>query len=209
MLALTENIFNKTQIDLSNKQISDICVVKNGKLECVYFSKNELPPQEMLEMFIIIGQNEFFDHLWKQAKENLDASGDISFTDIFENVWKPTILNCQSLLSKIHKKSITVEEIRVYESIQDIGKQILALYSGMQKCFPDSISFTKSNPPNKWIKEVNDHITLFHKAYSEVHKNGLEYCLSLKNSQSLTGDFSMIQELNDQVSKNNVVMNSV
>jgi len=158
----------------------------------------------MLDMFITVGKkfrNDFFDHLWKQSAETLNISGDVSFQDIYENVWKPTILNCQSLLSKFHDKSVTIEEIQAFKNFQEIGKQLLALYSGIQVCFPNYSLFTRSNPPNKWIKKVEDHITLLHNTYSMVHKNGLEYCLSLKNSLSLTGDFSMVQKLCDQVSK--------
>jgi len=158
----------------------------------------------MLEMFIIIGKefrNDFFDHLWKQSAETLDTSSGVSFQDIYENVWKPTILNCQSLLSKFHDKSVTIEEIQAYENIQDIGKQLRVLHSGIQVCFPNYTLSTRSNPPNKWIKGVEDHITLLNNTYNPVHKNGLEYCLSLKSSLSLTGDFSMVQKLEDQVSK--------
>ena len=177
-----------------------MCVMtRENQFEFVYLSKNELPPREMLENLVVLGKEYkscFFEHFWNQNSADLSAKAnddDVSFQRIISGVWKPTISNCESLLREFHNRSMKIEEMKKYGSLKVIGNHLNALCSGIHKCHPHSTSFPA---PGIWIQQVVNHIDMIMKVFGDVNVNIAEYCLSLKESLGLEGNFTKLMELN-------------
>jgi len=170
--------------------------MEQNQLKFIYLSESELPPREMLEKLMVLGKeckNCFFEYFWSQNGAEMSANDDVSFQLIMKKVWKPTILNCENILCTFQNKSISIKEMRKYESLQNIGFHLNALCSGMHKCYSNSESFPS---PGVWIQQLVNHINLFSRIFGNGNINISEYCLSLKESLGLEGDFTKLMELN-------------
>ena len=146
----------------------------------------------MLDNFTVFGKDyhtKWFDFQWKKHKAKLSNDGNITYTYIYENVWKPTISSCVSLLNGIFTKSLPLSDIKELY-IQNLATQLERLCSAMHNCYPRRLSFSK---PFSWIKGVAKHIEICQKFINNPeHIDAIKFCLKLKESLQLKGDFSDI-----------------
>ena len=206
IVELAKSVSDQVNCNLKSKPISSICQVgNNNQLTCTCFSFAELPPRKMLEGLMVLAKefhNYIFEYFWKKNSESFSASKqnmeDVLFSEVHEKVWKPTISNCQVLLCKIHDKSVTFAELSVYGHLQDLDSHLQALCSGMCKCYPSSNSLPL---PGEWIRQAVNHFMSFQRFSNSIKKNGIAYCLLLKESLKLKGEFSVVEDLNKQVSQ--------
>lgn len=158
----------------------------------------------MLDYFIFFGKEhhtKLFDLQWKQHKSNLSGDGDITFSCIYEKVWKPTISSCLSLLNGIFTKSLLLTDISKKLNIQTLGSQLEILCTAMHKCYPKELSFSE---PYSWIAERVNHIEVYMNFVKKSENvSALKYCLKLRELLQLKGDFLDITKLWKCVSKFN------
>ena len=161
---------------------------------------------EMFECFLIFGKecrNGFFDMMWQKSCEKFYASladkNSISFCDIYEQVWKPTIANCHSLLDGLFQKSITVSEVKHLSKQKDIHKHLTLLCAAMHQCYPKTKSAFPE--PKTWVSDVTKDISQLLTAFNHLEKlnSALTYCLTLKDCLKLKGDFSDLKDLDEKV----------
>ena len=149
-------------------------------------------PLEMLENFIVFGKEDhskWFDLQWKQQVDCLALGDNITFDYIYRNVWKPAISNCLSFLNRMYTKSLPLCDIKTLPT-QNLYSQLEPLCSAMEKCYKTEISFHK---PYQWIREAIRHINVYQKFVdNSEHISALNFCLKLKESLQLKGDFSDI-----------------
>ena len=149
----------------------------------------------MLDNFIVFGKeyhSKLFDFHWEQQKTRLSRNDDITYSHIYENVWKPTVSSCLLFLNGLYTKSLLLSDIKEL-SIQNLSRQLEILCSAMHKCYPTKLSFCE---PFNWITGVVKHIKVCQKFIGNPdHLNAIKFCLKLKESLQLKGDFSDIANL--------------
>ena len=149
----------------------------------------------MLNNFIVFGKEcrtKLFDFHWEQHKTRLSKNDDITYSHIYENIWKPTISSCLLFLNEIYTKSLLLSDIKKL-NIQNLNRQLQLLCSAMYNCYPTKLSFSK---PFYWITGVVKHIEICQKFISNPeHIQAIKFCLNLKESLQLKGDFSDITNL--------------
>ena len=205
IIELARSISDQVNRNLHGEKISSICQIdSNNQVTFTGFSFPEPPPSEMIEGLTVLAKeyhNNIFEYAWKKNSEsfcmNRQNMSDVSFSDVTEKVWKPTIFDCQMLLSKVYDKSITLAEVMVYGHLEDLDHHLQTLCLGMCKCFPNSKSFPT---PGEWIKHVINHMITLQRFSVGTKKNGIAYCLTLKESLKLKGNFSVLEDLHQQVS---------
>ena len=200
-----EDVSKELKSSLRTKRINEICrATPDGQLKCICFSINVEP--EMFEYFSIFGKehrNDFFDSMWLENCQIFYASvpdkKKISFCGIYEQVWKPTIVNCRSLLHGLCQRSITVSDIKPLSKQKDIDKHLTSLCVAMHHCYPETKSLFPE--PNKWVSDVSKDINQFLGAFNQLEKlnSALSYCLTLKERLKLKGDFSGLKDLDEKV----------
>ena len=146
----------------------------------------------MLDNFLVFGKNyrtKWFNFQWEKQKSKLSKDNNITYTYIYENVWKPTISSCVSLLNGLFAKSLSLNDIKEL-SIQNLTTQLEHLCSAVHNCYPRKLSFSE---PFNWIKGVAKHIVICQKFINNPeHVDAIIFCLKLKESLQLKGDFSDI-----------------
>ena len=204
-LDVTESISCELKCDLKTKEINSLCVVaKDSGFKCIHFSSDELPP-DMMEHFIAFDNSKLFESIWDEICGKLDEESINSFTDIYEHAWKPTIEGCKDLLYKLRNKTFAYPDIKCFTDRRNVNVQVTALYNAMHKCYPSEVS--SLSDPKQWIpiavKNINmylDFTSYSMKANSNsIQVNGVELCLKLKKLLKLKGDFSVVNNLNNQV----------
>jgi len=160
----------------------------------------------MIDNFSIFGKqykNELFDSMWSKScdkfYDSVPDKKNISFCDIYEQVWKPTIASCQLLLRVLYEKTITVSDIHLLGKHQDIDKHLTSLCVAIHHCYPDTKSVFPD--PKGWVSGVSKDINQLLKAFTQLEKLdlALSYCLSLKQRLQLKGDFSDLKDLDEKV----------
>ena len=153
-------------------------------------------PPEMLENFIVFVEehhSKWFDLQWQKQMSCLALTdGSITFNYIYESVWKPVISKCLLFLNGLYNKSLPLCDIKMLDTQNLVVKQLEQLCSAMQNCYKAKVSFCSSN---KWITEVIKHINVYKRFISKSeHINALKFCLKLKESLQMKGDFKDITD---------------
>ena len=191
--------------DLKAKEINNLCVVtKDGGFKCIHFSSDKLPP-DMVEHFIDFDNSQLFESIWNEICDKLDEESISTFTDIYEHAWKPTIEGCKNLLYKLRNKTFTYSDIKCFTDRRIINSQMTALYNAMYKCYDSQVSSLSDT--KQWIPLAVRNVTMYldftrysMKASSNTMQvNAVGLCLKLKELLKLKGDFSVIDNLNNQV----------
>lgn len=211
-LDVTKSISSELEGDLRAKEICSLCVdIGNGKFKCVYFSIDKLP-RDMIEHFILFNDCQPFEFIWNGFSHKLNKAS-ITFTDIYEEVWKPTIASCKDLLHNLCKKSFTFSDIECFvTNVKNIEFHVTTLYNAMYQCdftFVSSLSNSK-----QWIPQAVKNIAMyldFAKYAIQVKSNtvkvtAVEMCLNLKKLLRLKGDFSVVNNLDGQVRVLNIIL---
>ena len=175
-----------------------------GKKVCELAPPDYKIPIEMLENFVVFGKehhSKWFDSQWEQQVNS--SAPEISFDCIYENVWKPVISNCLSFLNRMYKKSLPLSDIKTLAT-QNLYSQLKPLCCAMQKCYKAEIFFSG---PYEWIRQVIKHIEVYQKIVNNSRHiiNALNFCLKLRESLQLKGDFSDITVVWKCVSTHNCI----
>ena len=198
---ISQEISINNNDEIYRKQICSICKVEDdGSYKCTCFSTSNLEC-EMVQNFILCGKynnghNKVFEYCWDQQIQlsAITTVKDICYDSVYKLVWKPTILQCQSLLSKLKDKTITLKEAESIYQIEDFSLQLSALDTAIRQCYP---SFKESlPPPKKWLPQTVAHIKLYHKiANNPKCTVAANVILKVQTSLKLKGNFKVVEDL--------------
>ena len=197
---ICQEIRDNSDDKLANKQISKVCKVEDdGSYKCICFSTSELK-DEMIHNFSTCGKydtncNKVFEYCWDQQVQlsGIATVKDVSYDSVYKQVWKPTIVQCQTLLCKLKNKTVTLEEAESLYQIENFTLQLLALCIAIDKCYPIS---NDSLLPNSWVSQTVAHIALYHEvANNPKCTQAAEVIIKIRTSLKLKGDFTIIEDL--------------
>jgi len=203
-IEIIQHVSEELKSPLRDKKISEICrTTPDGQMKCICFSVDVDP--EMIDNFAVFGKeckNDLFDSMWSENCEKFYDSvaiKNISFCDIYEKVWKPTIASCQFLLHVLYEKTITVSNVHLLGKHKDIDKHLTSLCAAMHHCYPDTKLVFPD--PKEWVLSVSKDINqlLGASTHLENLNLALNYCLTLKERLQLKGDFSDLKDLDEKV----------
>ena len=198
---ICKEISDNSDDKLASKQISQVCRVEDdGTWKYLCFTTSELN-SEMLHNLILFGKysgdfNKIFEYCWDQQIKLSDITTikDVSYDSVYEKVWKPTVKQCQLLLSVLRDKSITLEEVEFLYRMQNFSLQLLVLCNAMHQCYPkpsESLILATS-----WVSNTVSHIERYHEiANNPKCKEAAKVILDVKASLELKGDFKIIEDL--------------
>ena len=198
---ISQEVNENSNVKLADKQISEICKVEDdGSYNYICFSTSEVC-DEMINNFIICGKcnedfNKVFEYCWNHQikKSTITAVQDISYNCVYEEVWKPTIKQCQSLLIKLKDKTVTLEEVEILYQFDNLSLHLSILCKAMHQCYPN---LSESLPlPDKWILQTLSHIALYYEiANNPKCTEAANVILKVKKSLMLEGNFKLVEDL--------------
>jgi len=206
-LDVTKSISDQLNCDLKTKEISSLCVdIDNDNFRCIHLSIDKLP-RDMIEHFIVFGnkyKSKLFELIWEEKESQFcdkqDLTG-ITFSDIHKQVWTPTMKSCKNLLHKLCDKSFTYSDIKNFAHVGNIEDHVIALYNAMHQCYPAFVS--SLSEPQHWIPQAVKNITLYQDFASNTDQvNVVKLCLKTKELLRVKGDFSVVYNLDSEVSFN-------
>ena len=160
----------------------------------------------MIDNFSICGKcngdfNKVFEYCWDQQIKQSAITKDqnVSYNSVFNTVWKPTIERCQSLLSKLKDKTITLQEAEILYQVDKLCLHLSVLCKAMHQCYPElSKSFSLSD---NWVSQTVAHIAFYHEfSINPKCIEAANVILKVKKSLKLEGDFKIIEDLAKHVS---------
>jgi len=133
---------------------------------------------------------------WKAAMSaavRSNAGAALTLADIHSKVWEPAFRNCQSLLDKLHDRSMKLSRIDGYfkQHEHDLETQLASLFAGVNACL--------GKPKNRaWIGGV---VSCIHDYWQLCnYRKAASAFLDLKEALNLQkGDFSDVEKLATEV----------
>ena len=119
---------------------------------------------------------------------------ELMIMDIKHKIWEPTFRECLNLLESLHDRSIKLVDVdRHFSKIKEKEKELRCLNDGVTMCCN-----LKKNQNLDWIHTavnlMKEYWTLLSLA------EAARILISLKDRLSLSGDFSLIQTIAEEVS---------
>ena len=164
---------------------------------CIYFTVKDIP-NELLKYLYVMGnkyRNDLFDSCWRERSKQFSNLS--TFTEVHEEVCIHVLDECKEILLSLEQKTMTLEYVdKYFRKFQetDLENNLNKLCQGIQQCFPD----TEVLPAKQWVHGVVVHIQEYKKING--YMNVATIVLELKESMNLTGDFTVIDTLAQQVS---------
>lgn len=178
--------------------INELWKFENEKM--VYLSLQSAIPLDEIALNFDIMFRKFSTNLVHAIWEShMNAASQISkeltIMDIKTKIWEPTFLECLGLLESLHDRSIKLVDVdRHFSKIKEKEKELRCLNDGVLMCLGDA----KENQNLDWIhtavKLMEEYWTLL--SLAEAAK----ILITLKDRLSLSGDFSLIQTIAEEVS---------
>ena len=174
----------------------------NTQLVCKFFSTENVPA-ELLRYLYIVGKkypNDIFETCWQQQSKS--CANLHTFQAVYEMVCIPVLTECQEILVSLEQGTMTLENVEMYfwrfES-NKLKNNLQHLCQGIKECFPSNKQLL---PPRNWVSTVATNIQKYKKRSSYVA--AAKIVLMLKDSMKLTGDFTAVNTIVQQVAKDNV-----
>ena len=170
----------------------------DSQLVCIYFTAKDIP-DELLKYLYVMGNkyhNDLFDSFWRERCKQCDILHISTFNEVHETVCKHVLNECEEILLSLEQKTMTLENVdKYFRKFQesDLENNLFKLCQGIQQCYPA----TKVKPAKHWVHDVVVHIQEYKKINSYL--NVATIILELKRSMNLTGDFTVVYTLSQQV----------
>ena len=189
---------NKDHYDIPVKELFvPLTDSSSSQVVCKFFSTENVPA-ELLRYLYIVGKkyhNDIFETLWrKQCKSCANLR---TFQAVFDMVCIPVLTECKEILVSLEQRTMTLENVEMYfwrfESIE-LKKNLQSLCEGMKECFPGEKQLLS---PINWVSTVAKSIQEYKKISS--YMAAAKIVLLLKDSMKLTGDFTAVNTIVQQV----------
>ena len=127
------------------------------------------------------------------------ANAEISFTNVYNEIWTPTIKQCSSLVCNLYRKSINLSEIVQLSKMENFSRQLSALSSALLHGYPAMMGGV--TPPDQWVPQLMAHIALYQDISSSTKCiDAANVLLKMQKSLHLTGNFKLVENLTKIVS---------
>jgi hypothetical protein len=194
----------KAEIDADQHEIpiNELWNCVNGRVE--YLSLCEAIPLDSIspkfdvlfrEFSTTLAHNMWNSHMKAASDVASQEARGLTIMDIKTSIWEPTFKECLTLLDSLHSRSIKLTDVdRHFLNIKEREKEIRCLHDGVTKCLGPQKSMSL-----EWIKTA---VKLMDEYWSLLNlADAAKILLTLKDSLSLSGDFSLIQAIADEVSE--------
>ena len=189
---------NKDYYDIPVKELFvPLTDSSKSQIVCKFFSTENVPAV-LLQYLYIVGKryhNDIFDTCWrKQCKSCANLH---TFQAVYDMVLTPVLTECKEILLSLEQGTMTLKNVEMYfwkfESIE-LKSNLQNLCEGMKECFPGDKQLL---PPRKWVSTVAKSIQEYKKINGYIA--AAKIVLLLKDSMKLTGDFTAVNTIVQQV----------
>ncbi len=184
--------------DVDDVPMSSICSIDDTGKIVVHCIKIAHPLNPILGQFNAISNeysNDFFRTFWRRQKRQQEGANRRLNLGSVVQIWENTLKECIAFVESLQDRSISLSS--VYELVTLKGKENLSqditnLEAGICVC-------TGATPPNPvWIR--NCVMRMYQYQSLCQHASAAKIFVELKETLQLTGDFSMVEKLVDEVS---------
>ena len=199
--SLTKSLKQELNIDYYDiplkELIEPVTDSSDSQLVCKFFSTKNVPI-ELLQYLYIVGKrypNDIFESCWRQrCKSFVDL---YTFQEVHELVCIPVLTECKEILVSLEQRTITLGNVEVYFfkfEPNEMKSHLQHLCEGMRECFPNDKGLVASR---NWVPAVVASIQEYKMMKSFIAT--AKIVLKLKESMELTGDFTAVNMIVQQV----------
>ena len=198
---MTKKILKELNNDYSIVPVKELFVLTtdfNGsQLVCNVFNTEDVPT-ELLKYLYIVGKqypNDVFETCWRQQCESCVSLH--TFEEVYKMVCIPVLLECKEILISLARETMTLESIEKYFwkfGINELKSNLVNLCQGIQECFSNDNQLLSHV---RWVPTVVRNIGEYKKISSYI--DAAKIVLLLKKSMKLTGDFTAVNTIVQQV----------
>lgn len=195
----------KANFDISDTALVDLCrrlpqtdQAQDGEIDVVFFGKLSTSFRSMLSELVVASKSVIFHAFWSKYCKIAyrGKKGGFTLEEVQNNVWKPAIDKLEHLAKEAKDGSVNLKSIdKNFKKIKDLEKELKIIF--------EVIDVDKTTLDQTVVERVSQ-IQLYNSLQSGMQ--AVETVWQFKESLHLTGDFSIIDELHDQVSNTSSVI---
>lgn len=138
---------------------------------------------------------ELVQEMWMSTSADAShACKNLVIEDIKTKIWDPTFEKCKHLLESVHDRSIKLVDVDLYfQHFEDRELFLQRLQKGVIKCSEGSVQMKDMG----WIRTAVDLMKEYWSLKGLV--GAAENVLTLKNKLNLSGDFSLMETIVEEV----------
>ena len=179
-----------------DRPLSHICSSNKSDDVVIHCFELARPLEPIVDKFVAISQrhaNDLFRKYWKNQKQQ-HKGVILKFNDIVQ-IWECALEKCITFLESLRDRTISlssVDSLLANKTRGNLSQDVRSLEAGVCEC-------TKSPlPSGVWIEGCVSRMYQYQSLF--LHASAASAFLALKTSLGLTGDFSMVERLAEQVS---------
>ena len=199
--SLTKKLLEELNNNYNDIPVKDLFVLitdsGDPQLVCKFFSTENVP-NELLRYLYIIGKkypNDIFDNCWREQCKSCPNVH--TFEAVYKMVCIPVLTKCKEILVSLEQGTMTLENVEQYfwrfES-NELKSNLQSLCLGIKECFPD---YKQLSAPRNWVHSIVKNIQEYKKISGYI--SAANIVLRLKDSMKLTGDFTAVNTIVQQV----------
>ena len=200
------NIKAKSRQDVSRHQIRDLCERKDDKQIEVTFFKLPLVAKEVISPLHHVQKSSTFQDLWtrygkkaQSARKNDEANKSyLSISEVVENIWKPAFQDWNQYAVSAMDGTISLGNVdKLFANyktrISDLERELLCMFQ---------LSQTQPTSKEKLRTTATERVTQIQR-YQQLDQfaHAADTIWEFKEAMDFTGDFKVIEDLRNQVSK--------
>ena len=185
------------KIDFDNLPTSHICSSDETNTVVIHCFKIGHSLNPILEKFKAISQEystDFFQTFWNRQKQKHKDATSLNVLTVVQ-IWKDTLKECIAFVKSLQDGSISLSSVQelVTKREENLLQDITNLEAGICVC-------KGATPPTNpvWIR--NCVLRMYQYQSLCHHASAAKVFVELKETLQLTGDFSMVEKLADEVS---------
>lgn len=193
-----EELRNDLKSSFDDHSISVLCATDDTDTILILCFEAASPLNKILKKFVTVSQdnvNDFFRIYWNKRKSCVNQT--ITFSDILTTVWDKAFHDCVQFIQSLRDRTILLSDVESllhnYETKSILVNNIKSLEVGICRCIGRSIDGEQG-----WIDGCVNRMYQY-KSLS-CHASTATTFLQLKEMLQLEGDFSLVENLGDEVS---------
>lgn len=184
--------------DISSKSISSLCKQSEGQIIIPCF-RNAAPLFPIVPKFTNLHPSTTFQRFWNARIEEL-RNEQLEFDDVAERIWEFVFQKCREYTQSLKERTITlamVDEL-LDRTDTNVETEFNSLEKGICKCLETETDLSWIGPCIQRMKEYRS---------LRQHADTANAIIKLKETLNLTGNFTVIEQLAEQVSLRGYVHN--
>ena len=199
--SLTKGLLEQLNYDYYDIPVKELFMPMTGssssQLVCKFFSTENVPTR-LLQFLYIVGKkypNDIFEICWRQQR--MSCANLHTFQEVYDMVCIPVLTQCKEILVNLQQGAMTLEDVEMYFwkfEANELKNNLQHLCQGIRECFPSNKQLLA---PRNWVSTVVTNIQEYKKIKNYVA--AAKIVLLLKDSMKLTGDFTAVNTIVQQV----------